>query len=396
MSGIIVLEDKCNGCKKCLKACDQDAIELLNKVAKIDLEKCNLCGLCVNSCKFEAITISKTLKQENLKDHKGIWVFLEYSNNEVNAACLQVLSKAFELSLALKEKVTAVLVAKEFGDKNKIKKLLSEYGVSNIRLLACKELDHSHIEDISTLLSVEIRIGKPSIFLFLGTNFGRETAPRVSADINTGLTADCTELQIDSDGNLVQIRPTYGGKILASIICANNRPQMASVRPNIFESRKINRAKVNTDLNYKEVHIKNSFEGIKRIIETVKATDELNPIDGADIIICGGLGIGSKENFKLLVDLAEKIDGAVAGTREVVDRGWIDFSHQVGQTGKIVRPWIYIGCGVSGAIQHLTGMKNSKKIIAINKDKKAPILKIADIAVIGDLFEVVPLIIDNI
>ena len=241
-----------------------------------------------------------------------------------------------------------------------------------------------------------MRIGKPGIFLFLGTNFVREIAPRVSTAINTGLTADCTELQIDGDKNLVQIRPTYGGKILASIICANNRPQMASVRPNIFESIKVGGHQVKTDLNCKDVHIKNSVGGIKRIIKSIRSTEELSSIDNADVIICGGLGIGSKKNFSLLLELAEKINGVVAGTREVVDRGWIDFSHQIGQTGKIVRPLVYIGCGVSGAVQHLTGMKNSKKIIDINKDKKAPILKIADIAVVGDLFEVVPLIIDNI
>ena len=169
---------------------------------------------------------------------------------------------------------------------------------------------------------------------------------------------------------------------------------MASVRPNIFTSKKF-KAK-NISMECKDIDIKGSIEKVKKIIKYIKIHSSLNSIDDAEIIVCGGRGVGSKENFKLLEQLAQKLNGAVAGSREAVDRGWIDFSHQIGQTGKIVRPRIYIGCGVSGAIHHLIGMKKSKTIIAINTDKKAPILKIADIAIVGDLFNVVQILIDNI
>jgi electron transfer flavoprotein alpha subunit len=396
MSGIYIIEDSCNGCKKCLKVCDQGAIELINKKARINLEKCNLCGLCINSCKFDAIVITKTSIKKSLKEYKDVWVFLENFDNELNPKCLQVLSKGFELAKILKEKLTAVIVAKKIVNEAKIKKVLSEYGVSNIKILECKQLDYPYAEDIAKILSDEVRNSKPSIFLFLGTNFGRELAPRISANINTGLTADCTDLQIDSNKNLVQIRPTYGGKILASIICPNNRPQMASIRPNIFEDKKVRGLDFIPTLNIKDVDIDYSIGNLKKLIKSIKYKDQDRSLEDADIIVCGGFGLGSKDNFKLLEEFAEKIGGVVAGSREAVDRGWIDFSHQVGQTGKIVRPMLYIGCGVSGAIHHLIGMRNSKKIIAINKDKKAPILKIADVAIIGDLFKIIPAIMENI
>lgn len=394
MSNINILMDLCTGCKKCLKICDRGAITIVDKKAVIDLYKCDLCGLCVNSCKYEAIVIQKILKKDNLDKFKGVWVFVEYLNNGISEAFLQVLSRGYELAQKLKERLTAVLVVKDFNDNENIKKILSEYGVSNIKLLKSTHLNNQYVEDVARILAEEVLIDNPSIFLFLGTHFGRELAPRISTKINTGLTADCTDLKIDSDNNLVQIRPTYGGKILASIICPDSRPQMASIRPNIFVSKKVTAKNISVEC--KDIDIKDSITKVKKIVKCIKIHSSLSSIDEAEIIVCGGLGVGSKENFKLLEQLAQKLNGAVAGSREAVDRGWIDFSHQIGQTGKIVRPRIYIGCGVSGAIHHLIGMKKSKTIIAINTDKKAPILKIADVAIVGDLFNVIPLLIGSI
>jgi electron transfer flavoprotein alpha subunit/NAD-dependent dihydropyrimidine dehydrogenase PreA subunit len=396
MNNIIVTTELCNGCRKCVKACDRGAVQIINKKALIDLEKCDLCGMCVDACKYNAITINKVINKEEIKKYKNLCVFVEYNNNQLNQACLQVVSKAYELNEKLNEKLTVVLVVNDFDEKQKIKvqKELSEYGVDNIKILKSKNLDIRYVEDVANIISTEILEEKSSIFLVLGDYFGRELAPRIATKVNAGLTADCTNLKIDNEKNMVQVRPTYGGKILASIISPNKRPQMASVRPNIFEA--IKHKPKNVSFEIKDVDLANTIREVKKIISSIKIQSRLTPIDEAEIIVCGGRGIGSKDNFKLLEQLAQKLNGAVAGTREVVDRGWIDFSHQIGQTGKAVRPGLYIGCGVSGAIHHLIGMKKSKTIIAINTDRKAALLKIADVAIVGDLFKIIPELIANL
>jgi len=388
MNPIIIDKGKCTGCKKCLEVCIYNALEIIDKKAVVNIEKCTLCRLCMNVCKFNAISFFNIDQGKEITSYKGIWVIIEYFNNNIKNSFFQVISKANELSEITKEEITVIIIGKGLKQiSNNFKKIFSEYGVKNIKLIDCINIINFFPEDIARIIFDEIILYKPSIVLFLGTNFGRSLAPRVASKVRTGITADCTELKISDDNNLIQIRPTYGGRIIASIICPFYRPQMASVRPNIFEIKKNRISMDKINLEYKEVEI-DSIEKIKRVISTLKKDSKDISIDEADIIFCGGLGLGSKDGFKMLEYLANKVNAAVGATRAAVDKGWADASKLIGQTGKIIRPKIYFGFGVSGAIHHLIGMKNSKKIIAINKDPRAPILKIANIAIIGDVHDI--------
>ena len=306
----------------------------------------------------------------------------------MNKSCLQILSKGKEIASKIVEKLVALVIVKDFPKNNQLIDELSKYGVDEIRLIKYKDLSPYYEEDISLIISNEISLIKPNIVLFLGTHLGRVIAPRISANIKTGLTADCTNLKIDKDNNLVQVRPTFGGKILANIICPNYRPQMASVRANIFESKLIS-ARKDVKVTKKIANV-NSIYGIKEIVKIIESETKEKNIEDASVVICAGMGVGKKEGIDLLKNLAYKWGVALGGTRAIVDEGWLDPSKQIGQTGKIVRPEVYIGFGVSGAIQHLVGMKKSKKIIAINKDERAPIFNISDIGIVADLYDVVP------
>lgn len=388
MKNFFIVEENCNGCGKCLKACSCNAIEMVNQKAKLDLNSCNLCKACIEACKQKAIVFMDT-KDKLTFENKGVWVFIEYFNDRINPACFQILSKGNSIAKTKGDALTSVVVAKKFNNLVRIKKELAKYGTNNVILFQSDSINYSYPEDIANIISQEILTKKPDILLFLGTCFGRSLAPRVATKINAGLTADCTDLFLDKDNNLIQVRPTYGGKILASIICPRSRPQIATVRPNIFEA-----IKVKTKLNNVKLFVKNvevdSIENRKFLLKDVINPKIDVPLEEAEVVVCGGLGVGSKQGFKLLEKLANKLGGVLACTRAVVDKGWVDFSRQVGQTGKIIRPKLYIGIGVSGAIHHIMGMRRSKRIIAINKDPRAPIFKIADLCMVGDLFAVVP------
>jgi electron transfer flavoprotein alpha subunit len=236
---------------------------------------------------------------------------------------------------------------------------------------------------------------KPEIILIGASNIGRDLGPRVAARLSTGLTADCTGLEIDDgSNNLMMTRPAFGGNIMATIECGENRPQMATVRPGVFEKQPEDKERKG---QVEEVTVQLNPEDIRTRVENiVKAAKEQADISEAQFIVSGGRGMGSKENFALLKELADALGGTVGSSRAAVDSGWMDKAFQVGQTGKTVRPVIYIACGISGAIQHLAGMQESDYIIAINKDENAPIMKIADIAIVGDLFKVIPEMISQV
>lgn len=389
-SYIKVNKEKCNGCGKCIKFCNFDAIKVKNGKAIINLNICNLCGVCIDKCKFGAIEIVKSIKKVDLSSYYGIWVVIESFNGELKNTSFQLISKAIELSEVSKEKVTALLIGNKVLDDKNLKELFSLYCVNNIRLLINEELNKFNTEDFAEIISEEIIKVKPKIVLFLGTIFGRTIAPRVATRVKTGITADCTDLQIDKKGNLIQIRPTYGGRILAKIITPFSRPQMASIRPNVFleEKHPIEQQNVNVTIIKRDYFSRFSLQGLKKVIRQIhSANSSETHIDEAKIVFCAGLGVGSKEGYKLVKEFALNNGATIAATREVVDRGWADFSQQIGQTGLSIRPEIYVGFGVSGAIHHLIGMKNSRKIIAINIDPKAPIFKIADYCIIVDLFD---------
>jgi electron transfer flavoprotein alpha subunit len=386
---IQVIIEKCTGCTLCLRACPFDAIRIIDKKAIIDLHKCTLCGACKDACKFKAILIEKTpakCELPDIKDYKGIWVFLEQKNGKVQSVSYELLGKAQELGQKLNCQVSGVLIG------NKLEDQLDELifcGADNIYLVEAPELANFQDEPYTNILVELVRKYKPEILLCGATNIGRSLISRVAINIKAGLTADCTGLDIDPDKKiLLQTRPAFGGNIMATIISPNYRPQMATVRHKVFtpmEPDKKRKGKI-----IRESFDKSLYVSRTRLLDIVDEIESLVNLAEADIIVSGGRGMGGPENFKLLEELAHVLGAAVGSSRAAVDAGWMPYSHQVGQTGRTVAPKIYFACGISGQIQHLVGMQSSKIIVAINKDPEAPIFKVATYGIVGDLFQVVP------
>ncbi|MCM8757742.1 MAG: electron transfer flavoprotein subunit alpha [Candidatus Omnitrophica bacterium] len=384
---IRIILEKCTGCSLCIKTCPFGAIKIQDKKAIIDLSKCNLCGACVDSCKFGAILIEKTtLTKVNLNEYCGIWVFAEQKKSLIQPVVWELLAKARELAEKINTEVSAVLLG--FKIKEKAKELIYR-GADKVYVVDDESLVNFLDEPYTNILINLIQKYKPEIFLCGATSIGRALISRVAVKLYTGLTADCTGLDIDLEKRiLLQTRPAFGGNIMATIITPFHRPQMATVRHKVFASSKEDRTR-------KGQIIEESIDGIllkgrTKILEIIEEIGSTVNLSEADIIVSGGRGVGSKENFKILEDLAKVLNAGVGASRAAVDNGWMPYSHQVGQTGKTVSPKIYIACGISGQIQHLVGMQSSKIIVAINKDPDAPIFKIATYGVVGDLFEIVP------
>jgi electron transfer flavoprotein alpha subunit/NAD-dependent dihydropyrimidine dehydrogenase PreA subunit len=398
--GIRVIKDKCTGCGICFKVCQYSAINMIEeshtlqngktvkKLAVIDLEKCTLCSECVKPCPTAAIELkAETHKFEGKKSYRDIMVFAEQRRDQLEGAAFELVGKGRELTDKIGVELYALLVGKDL--KGKPEKLIA-CGADKVITVADEALFNFLPEPYTNILVDIIDKYKPSIFLAPSTTQGRALLSRAAATIYTGLTADCTGLDVDESGNLLQTRPAFGGSIMARILTPDMRPQMATVRPKVFKplpedpSRK---GKIIEEKFAKE-RLKSTTTFEKWIEDTTSAVS----IEDANIIISGGRGLGCSENFKLLFELAEILGGAVGASRPTVDEGWIPYSHQVGQTGKTVGPKIYIAVGISGAIQHLEGMRGSDFIIAINKDPEAPIFKVADIGIVGDLFKVIPVL----
>ncbi len=388
MSSIEVLEERCVGCELCIKACLYDAIEMRDGLAVIK-DNCTLCGACVDACKFDAILLRRDAAAEPdtpSGEYRGVWVVAEQRNGEVHGVTFELLGKGRELADTLGVPLGAVLLGSgvlEIADD------LVAHGADIVYVVDEPALTNYQDEPYSAIVAELIVRHKPEIVLTGATSTGRSLIPRVAIRVRSGLTADCTGLAIDDESrNLLQTRPAFGGNILATIVCPDHRPQMATVRHKVMvplerdASRKgeVVREKVDASL----------LDSRAAFVEFVKDMTQTVNIAEADIIVSGGRGIGGSENFKLVADLAEALGGAVGASRAAVDAGWIPYSHQVGQTGKTVQPKLYIACGISGAVQHLAGMQSSKVIVAINKDPDAPIFKSATFGIVGDLNEVLP------
>jgi electron transfer flavoprotein alpha subunit len=385
--GIEIILDKCTGCGVCIKICPFAAIKLKNKKAEIEAH-CTFCGSCVEVCKFDAINLKRPqISTKDLSDYKNVWIITELREQDIKKVSFELASKAKEIADSLQEKVGAVLIGEKV--QNHCDELTS-YGVDIIYVC---EHEHLGVYDTSTYTSILTGLilkYKPNIVLFPATHMGRDLAPRVAATLEVGLTADCTGLSI-KDGLLLQTRPAFGGNIMADIISPTTRPQMATIRPNVMKIKRQDAAS-KAEVISETIQIDKKIQKvkIKEIVRTTKSTGK--SLDEADIIVSGGRGMGSAENFKLLEDLAQTLNGIVGASRSAVDAGWRPRTDQVGQSGKTVSPKIYIACGISGKIQHQVGMKSSDTIIAINKDPNAPIFDIADCGIVGDLFEILPLL----
>ncbi|APC79742.1 electron transfer flavoprotein subunit alpha/FixB family protein [Clostridium botulinum] len=328
----------------------------------------------------------------NLSDFKGVWIFAEQREGKLQKVALELIGKGKELSKKLGVELTAVLLGYNIDD---IPRQLIEYGADKVLYVNNPLLKNYTTDGYTKVINDLIEERKPEILLVGATYIGRDLAPRISSRLGTGLTADCTGLDIDDDTrNLLMTRPAFGGNLMATIICDSNRPQMSTVRPGVFEKLEKDANRDGSIENIK-VNLKESDIKIK-IKEIVKLAKEIEDIGEAKILVSGGRGLGSPEGFKLLRELADLMGGAISGSRAVVDSGWIDKAYQVGQTGKTVRPNLYIACGISGAIQHLAGMQDSDYIIAINKDESAPIMQVADLSIVGDYKKILPSMIDEI
>lgn len=355
------------------------------------LDNCTLCGSCINVCRYKALSIERVMRSlEDLKNFKGImiWGELENKNGQLQfkKVVYELLGKALELNKDLNEQISAVVLGPP-GISAIIDELFY-YGTDIVYLCEHELLKEFSNDGYTTVLTSLIIDKTPSIVLYGATIKGRELAPRIAARLNLGLTADCTGLSINKQKQLVQIRPAFGGNIVASILSPYTRPQMATVRPNTFSKIKSKQPKNGF---VQKIIVKLEKQSIRtKIIEEISSKTELFDIEDADILVSVGRGIGSKENIKLIHELAQELKGKVSSSRALVELGWTKHPIQVGQSGKTVSPKLYIALGISGAIQHLVGMQTSDIIVAINSDPEAPIFKVADFGIIGDLFEIVP------
>lgn len=323
--------------------------------------------------------------------HKGVAVFVEQRSGEIQGVSLELLGKGKELANKLGEKLTAILLG------NNIDHLANEliyHGADEVVVVNNPALDVFVTEPYTKALVNVINERKPEIVLIGATTIGRDLGPRVSARVHTGLTADCTSLEIDDETrNLLMTRPAFGGNIMATIICPDHKPQMSTVRPGVMKKLERDEAlsgeiiKMNVEFTEEDMNV--------QVLEYIKETAKKANLEDAKIIVAAGRGVG-EENIGLLKELAEVLGGEIAGSRAAVDAGWLEKDRQIGQTGKTVRPTLYIACGISGAIQHVAGMEESEYIVAINKNATAPIFEVADLGIVGDVKQVVTSLIANL
>ncbi|MGL4253365.1 MAG: electron transfer flavoprotein subunit alpha/FixB family protein [Fusobacteriaceae bacterium] len=329
---------------------------------------------------------AKVNQEINIEEYKGVWVIGEQRDFKIEAVTLELLGEGRKLAEKINEELTLVICGENLDSE--IEKLLA-YPINNIIYAGDPSLKEYQTDSYVNIVGKLISENKPNIVLVGATTIGRDLAPRLAGRLGTGLTADCTALEIDeSDKKLLQTRPAFGGNLMATIICPKNRPQMSTVRPGVMK-------KINADQEI-ETKVQKIYPENELLISRVKNIEtkmrKISKIDlsQAEIIVSGGRGVKGKEGIELLKKLADCMGGTIGASRAVVDNGWLDHEYQIGQTGNTVRPRVYIACGISGAIQHVSGMGDSDYIIAINKDEKAPIFSICNYGIVGDLFEVVP------
>ena len=386
---IYVIEDKCIGCSLCVRACMFNAVKIVDKKAVIDEETCTLCGACVPACKKQgAIVIEKESREEaDVSAYKGVWTFAEQRDGELMNVALELLGVGRGLADTLDVPLSAVLLGSEVGD---LPQRLVHSGADQVFFIDHPLLRQYQADIYKKALVSLVDRYLPEIFLFGATTVGRSLAPRVSACLLTGLTADCTELTIDPQKRLLQqTRPAFGGNLMATIIIPNHRPQMATVRPNVMKRLEPQPSRTGRIVEVKDVSLQ-AEDICTRILEMVHDADTTVNLQEAEIIVSGGRGLGKAENFEIIRELADVMGAAVGASRATVDAGWIPSYHQVGQTGKTVHPKLYVACGISGAIQHLIGMQTSDVIVAINRDPDAPIFDVASYGIVADLFDIVP------
>ena len=388
----IIDEEKCIACEECVEVCPVEAIEVVDEMAQVD-DTCNLCGLCVDACEYEAIIMPEVeaVETDDIESYQGVWVVAEHLNGNVHSVSFELLSVGRDLADKLEVELAAVLIGDQLQE---VAKQLIGYGADRVYLAEDPALDPFNDESHSKVLTEMIQQKKPDILLGGATAMGRSFIPRVAVAVETGLTADCTGLDIGEDGLLYQTRPAFGGNVMATILCPNRRPQMATVRPMVMKKRVFDEQRQGVVEPF--TPSQEAITSRVKVLDTVIQEQETARLAEADVVVTGGRGLQKAENFDVIEELALLLDGAVGATRSVVDEGWMPYSHQVGQTGKTVSPKLYMACGVSGAIQHVVGMQGSEIIVAVNRDPEAPIFDIVNYGVVADLFEFLPAFVKKI
>jgi electron transfer flavoprotein alpha subunit len=391
--GLIYDRDTCTGCMLCPKVCNFGAIEKDGDKVKFDLDKCVLCGSCEEVCPVDAIKIErKKVDKEEIAQYKNIFVFCETHDGRLRSVGLELITEGRALADKLGEKLVGILIGHGIEEHAQT---LIHHGADHVLVVDGKIFADYTTDAYTIAMTSLIAPRKPAIVLYGATNNGRDLAPRVAARLSLGLTADCTGLDIDENRQLIQTRPAFGGNIMAEIISPYTRPQMATVRPNVFKpgepdtSRTGEIEKVNIEVGPVQVRTR-VIEKVSEIVEGMKSVEE------ADIIVCSGRGIKDPANLELPKQLAKLLDAAIGGSRPIVDMGWLPPTQQVGQSGKTVCPKLYFALGISGQIQHLAGMSSSDLVVAINKDPDAPIFSVADFGIVGDIFTVLPEVIAEV
>lgn len=384
MRQIIVDKDRCTLCEICISVCPFGALALAGDEIEVT-ESCNLCGACVPECPAEAIEVTGPAPEEvDLSGWRGIWVFAEQTDGRLAGVVFELLSEARRMAAVTGEEVSAVLAGEGTRD---LQPELIAHGADRVYVAEDSVLASFRDETYVTVIASLVEQHQPSVILFGATARGRSLAPRLAARLGTGLTADCTELDIDETGLLIQTRPAFGGNIMATIVCRRHRPQMATVRPRILQA---DAPDYDREGEIVDVPVDGPALQVRTLLLEAVEEEQGIMIEDADIIVAGGRGLGGPEGFEILFDLAKTLGGAVGVSRPVVDAGWVPYIHQVGQTGKTVSPSIYIACGISGAVQHMAGMRSADTIIAINKNPDAPIFNVATYGLVGDLFQIIP------
>ena len=388
----------CDGCRLCEKNCPFGAIVVVeqasgDKLAEV-LDTCTLCGACLNVCAPKGLFIERpAASPEELARYSGVFVWAECQDRDGMLAprkvVLELLHKGRELADKLGDPLTAVVL----GDDRPMElEGLFAHGADHVVRFRHRFLDRYATDSFATVVSAVIASKNPSVFLLGATANGRDLAPRVAARLRLGLTADCTALDIDGDRQLVQTRPAFGGNIMASIVTPYSRPQMATVRPNVFQAGKPAGGGGGGIEDFEMVLNKGVIR--TRLVDDERLGDGSEPgIEDAAVIVAAGQGCQRVENMALIQQLADALGGMVAGSRAIVERGWIPHTKQVGQSGTTVSPDLYIAVGISGAVQHLVGMSSAKTIIAINNDPEAAIFKVADVGIVGDAEKILPALI---
>jgi electron transfer flavoprotein alpha subunit len=389
----IILVDKCIGCRKCLKVCPSDALEIYYTpeeekiLAELAAKK-----KAIGTPQVAELSPEEPAALAKLQEYRGVWVFVEQTAGEPAGVSWELLGVGADLAKVRGEELASVVIG------NKVEHLCQDsfaHGASKSYLIDDPVFHFYRTEPYYGAICHLIRKYKPEIVLMGATGLGRDLAGAVATEIQTGLTADCTGLDIDERGFLLQTRPAFGGNIMATILTERTRPQMATVRPHVMPMPEKDPARTGEIVRESVPFQEDDF-----LVKVLEAIDERKAgevdVAAADVIVSGGRGMRGKENFAVLQELADELGGVVGSSRGAVDAGWMPAERQVGQTGKTVRPRVYIACGISGAIQHLVGMQDSDTIVAINTDRHAPIFEVAHYGIVGDVLQVVPAVVNRI